>query len=573
MLATNPKQFWNVVSKKEKFVISLKAANGDVINSDECARVLNDVFIKSFQSVINTPICRFDASDFLPMGPVLVDPFGIVKIIDNLKLSSSAGTDSINSKFLKNTKMYCSLILSQIFSQSLSLGELPADWKIGKVVPIHKGGDKHCPNNYRPISLTSIPCKILEHIIYSQLVQFLESNLFFSTAQHGFRKSFSCETQLLSFTHDLHLALDRGSQVDCIFFYFSKAFDEVSHKLLLLKLNSLNIDANVLSWITCFLTNRSQFVTANDETSPLASVHSGVPQGSVLGPLLFLIYINDLPNSISSSISLFADDCVIYREVTNASDVLNLQTDINHVSKWCELWGMELNTTKCKAMTVSRKCNFPSSYFLEDVPLHSVSSYKYLGVYITSDISWQMHVEYVINNANRMLGYLKRNFSLAPSSLKLTLYKTLVRSKLQYASSIWDPGHSKLTNALELVQNRSARFILNNFHRTASVSSMKTSLLLPNLNLRRKIARLCLFHKIYHTNSLLHNRLLNQPSYISPRIDHMYKVDILKCNTNAFQESFIPKTSVDWNHLPASIATIVPDHLFRTAINNLYCSD
>lgn len=251
----------------------------------------------------------------------------------------------------------------------------------------------------------------------------------------------------------------------------------MSHKLLLLKLNSLNIDANVLSWITCFLTNRSQFVTANDETSPLASVNSGV-----LGPLLFLIYIKDLPNSISSLIILFADDCVIYREVTNASDVLILQADINRVSKWCDLWGMELNTTKCKAMRVSRKCNVPS-YFLANVPLLSVSSYKYLGVYMTSDISWKMHVEYVINNANQMLGYLKRNFSLAPSSLKLTLYKILVRSILQYAS-IWDPGHSKLSNALESVLNLSARFILNNVHRTASVSSMKTSLSSPNLNLR-----------------------------------------------------------------------------------------
>ena len=153
---------------------------------------------------------------------------------------------------------------------------------------MHKGGDKHSPNNYRPISLTSIPCKILEHIIYSQLVNFLESNMFFNAAQHGFRKSFSCETQLLLFTNDLHSALDRGSQMDCVFLDFSKAFDKVSHELLLLKLNNLHIDANVMAWIECFLTNRFQFVTANNHTSPLASVTSGVPQGSVPGQLLFL---------------------------------------------------------------------------------------------------------------------------------------------------------------------------------------------------------------------------------------------------------------------------------------------
>lgn len=171
-----------------------------------------------------------------------------------------------------------------------------------------------------------------------------------------------------------------------------------------------------------------------------------------------------------------------------------------------------------------------------------------------------------------MLGYLKRNFSLAPSSLKLTLYKTLVRSKLEYASSIWDPSLLNLVNPLEAVQNRSARFILSNYQRTASVTSMKSNLSLPSLASRRKVARLCLFHKVFHTNSFLSQRLLTPPFYVSSRLDHPHKVGVPLCSTNTFQQSFIPKTSLDWNRLPTSIAIIQADDLFKTAVSNFYCS-
>lgn len=219
-------------------------------------------------------------------------------------------------------------------------------------------------------------------------------------------------------------------------------------------------------------------------------------------------------------------------------------------------------------MRVSRQNNTCPSYCINNSTLLSVSTYKYLGVHITNDLSWNIHVDYITNNANRLLGYLRRNFSLAPVSLKLLLYKTLVRTKLEYAGSIWNPGVS-LASSIESIQNRSARFILSNYHRTASVTSMKASLHLPNLSFRRKIARLCLFHKMYHSNPALRASLISEPSYISPRTDHPLKVGIPYCITSTFYASFLPLTSVDWNRLPASVVSLTDAADFKTAITDV----
>lgn len=433
-------------------------------------------------------------------------------------------------------------------------------------MPIHKSGDKQLLSNYRPISLTSIPCKILEHIISSQIVAHLDSNSFFHPSQHGFRKHYSCETQLASFTHSVHSILDRGLAADCIFLDFSKAFDRVSHNLLLFKLSKLNLDSNVLTWVRNFLTNRSQFVTVNQSDSPMSKVLSGVPQGSVIGPLLFLIYINDLPAKLHSSINLYADDCVIYREISNTNDANVLQNDLDTITRWCEDWLMTLNINKCKVMHVSRKNSPNFNYTIQNTLLQSVNSYKYLGVYISSNLSWEQHTNYITANANRTLGYLRRNFRNIPSSLKLLLYKALIRPKLEYAASIWDPGINLLTSAVEAIQNRSARFILSNYHRTASVSNMKSTLLLPDLSLRRQLMRLCLLHKIYY-HPTLRDSFLSSPSYISRRLDHRHKIRPFACDTNTFHHTFFPRTIRDWNHLPEQLVSIPDNKLFKAALS------
>lgn len=573
LLSANPKKFWSLIKDTDDSTISLVDLQSNRISNADCAAALNDTFAKAFSSCTNSSLPACHTHYDFPMDPVHFDFDGIVRIIESLKLSSSCGPDDINTKVLKNTSVYSAIILSKIFNQSLQSGEIPDDWKIGKVIPLHKSGDKHSASNYRPISLTSISCKIFEHVIASHLAKFLESFSFFSPEQHGFRKLFSCETQLVAFTNDLHSVLDNGSAADCIFIDFCKAFDKVPHSLLLHKLSQLNIDPNVLKWIKCFLTDRSQFVHVNGFNSSTLPVTSGVPQGSVLGPLLFLIYINDLPSNLTSSVKLFADDCVIYREIKNATDVSLLQQDLDAIDNWCSTWHMTLNINKCKVMRFSRQRKLnPSSYSISSSPLLPVSSYKYLGVILTADLSWNMHVSSIILNANRTLGFIRRHFSLAPASVKLLLYKSLVRSKLEYASSVWDPCNNSLINALEATQNRASRFILHDYGRLSSVTQMKATLSLEPLTLRRKISRMCLFFKIYKLNATLKTALILPPAHVSLRIDHSCKVGIPKCRTVSYSNSFIPRTTSEWNRLPPSLVLTNNIDQFRKKVSDYFTS-
>lgn len=352
-----------------------------------------------------------------PMSPIEISANGISNVIRKMKLSSASRTDNINSKILKNTQLIISTAFQLLFSQSLSQGQVPSDWKLGKITPLFKNGKKVSPYNYRPISLTSVPSKIMEHILFTNIINHLEQHNFIHPSQHGFRKGLSCETQLAAFIHDLHTNLDRNIQTDAIFLDFEKAFDKVPHHRLMTKLSLLNLDPFVLSWINNFLTDRKQFVVINTARSQISPVLSGVPQGTVLGPLLFLIYINDLPRCISNNIRLFADDCVIYATISSHEDQIALQTDLTAVKNWCHKWQMSLNISKCRSVSFHRRTNpLVYNYTLHNSFLQLASSYKYLGIHISSDLSWTLHINHVISTARRSLGYIQRTLKFAPAT-------------------------------------------------------------------------------------------------------------------------------------------------------------
>lgn len=566
MLKECPRKFWRTLNPKFDSLISLSDDSNFLVDSSECANLLNRVFSSIFTFEPADPLPQPELSHHTQMNSITFSPNGIASIIDSLKLSSSTGVDEINTKILKNTKNISSVILTEIFSQSLSLGTLPGDWKVGKVVPVFKKGDRHSPDNYRPISLTCVASKIMEHCIYSHVIRFLEDNNFIHPSQHGFRKGLSCETQLASFIHDLHVNLDSNVQTDVIFLDFAKAFDKVPHQRLMLKLSHLNLDPCVLNWIEAFLTAREQYVTANDFSSNRSPVSSGVPQGSVLGPLLFLIYINDLPKSVASHIRLFADDCVLYSKITNPSDHVILQHDLHSIQAWCGHWLMTLNTDKCKLVSFHRRANPMSfNYSINGASITSCTSYKYLGVHITSCLSWAEHINHITSNANKTLGFLKRNLKHAPPHLKLAAYTTLVRPKLEYASAIWSPHQSYLIYTLEAIQNRAVRFIYSDYSSTTSVTSLKARADLHTLSSRRRLARLSLFHKFFY-NPGISASYVTRHSRASPRFGHHLNVFLPTAKTVTFFNSFFLQSASEWNDLPHSLVACTDAAAFKEAI-------
>lgn len=242
----------------------------------------------------------------------------------------------------------------------------------------------------------------------------------------------------------------------------------------MLKLSFLALPDYLFGWINDYLLNRKQCVVVGGQNSPYADVTSGVPQGSVLGPLLFLIYVNDIAQNLTCSVRLYADDCVIYREVKCEDDSLLLQSDLEKVMTWCDKWQMFLNINKCNYIRFTKKKQpYLSKYQLNGVPLQEVADVKYLGVYLSADLSWTKHVDAITAKANRVLNFIKRNFKMAPTNIKELLYVTNVRPILEYACPAWDPYYVNLISKLERVQNRAARFVANNYKFCSSITVLK----------------------------------------------------------------------------------------------------
>ena len=309
----------------------------------------------------------------------------------------------------------------------------------------------------------------------------------------------SCETQLAGLVDELAKSLDNKGQTDLIILDFSKAFDKVPHKKLLYKLNQVGIDGNILKWIETFLTTRHQRVLLEGEMSADLSVTSGVPQGTVMGPLLFLLYINDMPNVVRSNVRLFADDAIIYREISNQDDSLSLQKDLDALCEWSKAWQMSFNTTKCHAMHVTHKTKpLLMDYNMDGHTLLSVNHHPYLGIELSKDINWATHINQVANKANKILGLLKRNLNACSTTVKGNAYKSLVRPKLEYCGAIWDPYKNNNKSTIEKVQRRAARFVLNDYKRKSSVNDMLTALGWETLELRRIRLRLITIYKETH---------------------------------------------------------------------------
>ena len=324
---------------------------------------------------------------------------------------------------LKETAKQIAPIIAHIFQQSYNTDKLPNDWLQALVTPIYKKSHKSDPANYRPISLTCILCKVMEHIILSNMWKHLHKHNIILHFQHGFQSGLSCECQLIETVHDWKTAMDNKTQIDAILLDFAKAFDKVPHLRLLSKLTSYGITGNTQNWIKYFLSIRKQRVSGNGALSDITDVTFGVPQGSILGPVLFLLYINDIDGNIKSSIRLFADDSIIYRKISSKTDHEILQTDLSQLQTWSDKWQMEFNVSKCVHLPITNKTKpSPHKYSLSGQPLSTVSSHSYLGVKLDSKLTWTNHVTDITSKSSKVLGMIKRTLGPCKPEVKQTAY-------------------------------------------------------------------------------------------------------------------------------------------------------
>ena len=393
----------------------------------------------------------------------------------------------------------------------------------------------------------------MEHVVLSHMNCHLSTYNILSSLQYGFRQGFSCELQLIMTVHDWVTTLNNRGQVDAILLDFSKAFDKVSHRKLLIKLESYGINGKTLSWIKAFLCDRQQFVSVNGAHSDTVSVTSGVPQGSVLGPTLFLLYINDIVGSCNSSMRLFADDCIVYRTIDSHDDQRILNSDLEGLHKWADTWQMSFNSSKCKIMSVTNKrapAHFP--YNLGGDTLDHVSAHKYLGVTCNNKLQWSEHVYNVAAKANKTLGIVRRIMKPCNATVKANAYTALVRPQLEYATAAWNPYFDNSVNKLEQVQKNAARFVKSDYRRSSSSSNLVAELGWNSLEVRRLINSATAFYKFHY-------------GLVGPEVPPEFALNVrssrahdicyhqVQCNLLQYTYSFFPRVIRLWNILPYNV--------------------
>ena len=448
---------------------------------------------------------------------------------------------------MKRLKHCLSSPLASIFEVSYRRSELPKLWSEAIVIPVFKKGNPFLVENYRPISLCCVTCKVMESIINSKISEYLHSNNLISTKQFGFSKGKSCLTQLLHCKQVWIDGVDSRQNLDVIFIDFSKAFDSVVHEKLLLRLRCIGFGGFLLSWITAFLKNRTQAVKIEDKISEYRSVTSGVPQGSVLGPTLFNIYVNSLIENIDcgSDVYLFADDVKIF-----SGDSNKLQNDLDNLCQWSDKWQLNIAFDKCSVLHLGKN-NPMTTYYLGENIVKSQESVKDLGIYTTSNLSSTTHCHELYKKCSRIASLICKTFISKNLDLKLRAYKTYVLPILDYCSSVYNPCKISDINLIERIQRRFTKNILRN---DMCYEDRLKHLNLKTLEKRRLISDILLTYKILHGHI---PDLINMFSYKNPTANTRSSVfpnlEVAKFNFNIKKYSFVNRMSNIYNLLPVTL--------------------
>lgn len=435
--------------------ITLKNKDNIVITDlKETAENLALQFEKVFttETMSNFPSLPVNTRSVNEIRTVKFSPEIMNEVLKEVKRDASPGPDLIPAVFLSRCADTLSEPLSKAMNYSLQNGIFPEIWSRAIVTPLFKKGDKYNPENYRPISLTCALCKTMEKPIVRELTSFLLDNNVIPNSQHGFLPQRSTVTNLLSCLNKWTQDVDGGRPVDVVYLDYEKAFDTVPIERLLYKLDHFGVRGELLQWIACFLRNRTYVVRANSTLSSGHNVRSGVPQGSVLGPLLFVTYISDVSSGVRSSVAYFADDTKLFGNPIQHQ----IEEDLRVIHEWTRKWMLRLNLDKCTVLHLG-KDNPHVQYRLENFLIRDVNQQKDLGVLVSDDLKWEPHIASIVKKANTLIYLIQRAFCNTSVEMVSKLYKTYVRPKIEYACSVWSPFFVKDIEILERVQRRMTR--------------------------------------------------------------------------------------------------------------------
>ena len=559
----------------------IKNERGDLtFESIDKANLFNNSFAKVFRPDNGTKptLSSLSSSDFSSMPSFLIRPADVKTAINSLKNSVSRTPEDIPAIFLKKTLSSLIYPLTEFFNLSISLGQLPPTWKSAIIVPIFKKGLTSEPLNYRPISLTSVICRILEKIIHKKIYEHLFRHSLLSNEQHGFLKNRSTLSQQLILLNKLTTYHDKSINTDMIYLDFSKAFDSVSHKKILHVLRHFKINESLINWMREYLTGRTQRTVIDGEYSARCEIKSGVPQGSVLGPLLFVLYIDNLIKSIkskcsSTSVFAFADDVKLL-----GSDPIDIQLALRVVEAWTEQWQLRIQPTKTEHISFTRTSDrTPPDFDINGVTIPKVDSVKDLGLILSNDLKWNRYVDKVKLKASRLSNLLLRTFKSPSLPLYIKVYKTYIRPSLEYNTPIWSSPSKANIKTIESVQKKFTKNVCKRLNLKFDSYTHRLNIFnIESLEYRRKKFDLVLVYK-----------LLN--GYIDVDSDHFFLkstfyqtynlrrhnqcLNPLKTAKNNIKNNFFAIRSLNiWNKLPNNLVKSESLKIFKKNLNeiNLY---
>ena len=588
------KKFWSYVkATSNSHRIPEIVHYNDLFKSDfkGQADLFNSFFFEQFSSQSSYDI----KINYNMPNQVHFSVLDVKNILKNLDPNKAPGPDQIHGKILKNCAAALCLPLTLLFQSSFYTCNIPNDWKTANVVPVYKKGSKNSVQNYWPISLTSLIMKVYEKVIATELLNRVSDKI--NPRQHGFLPLKSCESQLLPFVDQLARGLNKSSRIDIVYFDFAKAFDSVNHDIILEKLeNRFGIDGFLLKFFVEYLSGRKQRVVIGNTYSDDLNVASGVPQGSILGPLLFVLFINDIGDEVSdkSNILLYADDTKLYREILSVADSETLQSDITMLNNWAMNNKMKFHPDKCKVLTVTLQRNDMNkyAYMLGQTPLQYEQYEKDLGINITSNLCWTKHCNYICSKAKQDLGLLRRTCNFVKNTTqRRSLYLAMIRSQFEHCSSIWAACSHTMFENIESIQKRCIKWILQeeleSYTPYMYFVKCKQLDLLP-LKSRLVLKDLKLFHSMiigtfpsplpnylhfHKSNNRLRYSHLDDFSIVSdikPRITVNYNKsacsDTVSSSLTQFSNSFYYRTMNSWNSLPLETRKLTSPSLFEQSV-------